>query len=142
MDIWSIKQDRIDIRIPRESEMWLMKLGVHCTVVHDSVELLVQQFEQKMKDQQQGWFEQYVRMFHSMVYIGGVSAKRHYLYLKCVVSKGLACHIVSTYISTKIHALVIHIAPEFQSFWSCGYTNHAQVLDCCGIRFCYQYNYA
>ena len=60
MDIWSIKQDRIDIRIPRESEMWLMKLGVHCTIVHESVELLVQQFEQKMKDQQQGWFEQYV----------------------------------------------------------------------------------
>ena len=64
MDIWSIKEDkfRIDVRIPRESEMWLMKLGVHCTIVHDSVELLVQQFEQKLTERQQEWFEEYVSL--------------------------------------------------------------------------------
>jgi len=60
MDIWSIEEDSIDVRISRESEMWLEQLGVHCTIVHDSVELLVQQFEQKLSVQQQEWFEEYV----------------------------------------------------------------------------------
>jgi len=59
MDIWSIKDDSIDVRISRESEMWLKQMGVDCTVVHESVELLVQQFEQKLTVQQE-WFEEYV----------------------------------------------------------------------------------
>ncbi|XP_065913902.1 carboxypeptidase B-like [Dysidea avara] len=58
MDIWSIKDDSIDVRISRESEMWLRQLGVYCTMVHDSVELLIQQFEQKLTVQQE-WFEEY-----------------------------------------------------------------------------------
>ena len=40
--------------------MWLKQLGMYCTIVHDSVELLVQQFEQKLTVQQQDWFEEYV----------------------------------------------------------------------------------
>ena len=60
MDIWSIKDDSIDVRISRESEMSLRQMGVDCTIVHESVELLVQQFEQKLTMQQQEWFEEYV----------------------------------------------------------------------------------
>jgi len=60
MDIWSIKKDTVDVRISRESEMWLKQLGVYCIIVHESVELLVQQFEQKLTVQKQEWFKEYV----------------------------------------------------------------------------------
>ena len=60
MDIWSVKNDdAIDVRVSRENMMWLKQLGVYCTILHDSVEQLVRQFEQKLTVKQE-WFEEYV----------------------------------------------------------------------------------
>ena len=59
VDIWAIKKDQIDVRVSRENIMWLRQLGVHCTMLHDSVEQLVQKFEQKLTVKQE-WFEEYV----------------------------------------------------------------------------------
>ncbi|XP_065909435.1 carboxypeptidase O-like [Dysidea avara] len=58
VDIWAIKKDQIDVRVSRENMMWLRQLGVHCTMLHDSVEQLVQKFEQKLTVKQE-WFEEY-----------------------------------------------------------------------------------
>ena len=91
MDIWSIKEDSIDVRISRKSEMWLKKLGVYCTMVHDSVEQLVQRFEEKLTVQQQEWFEQYVsqvkRVYHCHKILPVLYLKendmQYYLVIKC-----------------------------------------------------------
>ena len=59
MDIWYINSNNIDVRVSLEKMMWLRQFGVHCMVLHDSVEQLVKQFEKELTVKQE-WFEEYV----------------------------------------------------------------------------------
>ncbi|XP_065890606.1 carboxypeptidase B-like [Dysidea avara] len=58
MDIWYISNNNIDVRVSWENVMWLRQLGIHCTILHDSVEQLVKQFEKDLMVKQE-WFEEY-----------------------------------------------------------------------------------
>jgi len=60
MEIWSKNGGKnIDIRVAQEDVEWLKQLGLHCTILHDSVEQLVRNFEESLSVKQ-AWFEQYV----------------------------------------------------------------------------------
>ena len=62
MDIWYISNNNIDVRVSWENVMWLRQLGIHCTILHDSVEQLVKQFEKDLMVKQE-WFEEYVSLW-------------------------------------------------------------------------------
>lgn len=60
MDIWSKNnRESLDIRTARDDIKWLKQLGLHCTILHDSVEQLVRKFEESLSVKGE-WFEEYV----------------------------------------------------------------------------------
>jgi len=68
MDIWHIDINNVDVRVSLEKWMLLRQLGVHCVVVHDSVEQLVKQFEKELTVKQE-WFEDYVSVWIYLVLV-------------------------------------------------------------------------
>ena len=67
-DVWKVDGARLDIRM---SEELFERLGwEECSVLHESVEELVVDFEKKLLNQSQAdWFEEYVSMsVHCIIY--------------------------------------------------------------------------
>ena len=62
MDIWSALNggSTLDIRVARDDVTQFKQLGLHCTILHGSVEHLVKKFEENLSSVKQEWFEEYV----------------------------------------------------------------------------------
>lgn len=69
--MWSVTADHADIRLNSSLFQKMRVRFPECSVLHPSVESLVQEFEQAMEQRSKAntsldWFEKYVRTFHKV----------------------------------------------------------------------------